>query len=120
MNEGDPLNFGLVLSVVAMAVVLATLAVLAAVIGAITRLDRRSQTQPSTAPPPVAVPSASDIAAPELLAVLAAAATAVIGRPIRVRRVVMLGQTKSAWVAGGRSTIMGSHRPHMHKTSGRS
>lgn len=120
MSTTDPIGFGVVLSIVAIAVVFATLAALAAVISGLTWLDRRFAAATSPVPAPVPVPLSVDAIPPELLVVLAAAATAATGRPVRVHRVVILGQTKPAWIAGGRSTIMGSHRPHMHKTSGRS
>jgi Na+-transporting methylmalonyl-CoA/oxaloacetate decarboxylase gamma subunit len=54
----------------------------------------------------------------ELVAVLTAAATAVLKKPIRVRRVRFVSRQpagSAGWVSQGRSGIMGSHRPHLRR-----
>jgi Na+-transporting methylmalonyl-CoA/oxaloacetate decarboxylase gamma subunit len=52
---------------------------------------------------------------PQLIAILAAAAIAVVQRPVQIQRVQFLERTAeggAAWTQLGRRTIMTSHRPH--------
>ena len=53
---------------------------------------------------------------PEMIAVLAAAATAAVRRPVRITRVRFVSAAvPGGWVAMGRTGIMTSHRPHLHR-----
>ena len=53
----------------------------------------------------------------EIVAVLAAAATVAIRRPIVIRRVRFLQATRNpAWAVTGRLNIMGSHAPQRRKS----
>lgn len=81
-----------------------------------------SEPAPAVAPAPVPVAAAPQARArgpidPAHLVVIAAAVAARLARPHRVRRVVIVGRlgNQGAWVSGGRASIMGSHRPHLHK-----
>ncbi len=66
--------------------------------------------KPSPSQPPVERTSSLTAADPQLVAVLAAAAYAVIGQPVVVRRVTFVGPyTVSAWAEVGRVQIQGSH-----------
>jgi len=138
-GDGD-IGRGLVLSLVGVLVVFGALSI---ILGLVVGLERLSEWMNPTAPTKRPAPSekstagdvvepaptaASESAAapgepdPALVAVIAAACTAVLHRRVRVRRIMPLGTSQSghAWVAGGRMTIMGSHRPHMRKPRGAS
>jgi Na+-transporting methylmalonyl-CoA/oxaloacetate decarboxylase gamma subunit len=64
-----------------------------------------------TAPDPPEIDHAAEPLPPRLIAVIAAAATAKLGRPVRVKRAIQLTEDHRAWIAGGRAEIMHSHRP---------
>ncbi|MEO1129705.1 MAG: OadG family protein [Planctomycetota bacterium] len=95
------------LMIVGMLVVFTSLSVIGLLIALASRLLR-----PSTVVEPVAEAAlASADVDTERVAVLTAAATAALRRPVRVHRVRMLGLTnREQWVAEGRAGIMTSHR----------
>jgi len=98
----------LILMLVGMSVVFTALILLWAVIVAVDRLTG-APAEPTRAEE--AAPSEQ----PHLIAVLAAAATAALGRPARVQRVRFLGYETTAWRQEGRRLVMTSHHPHLHK-----
>jgi len=131
---------GLTLMVVGMAVVFGVLSAALLVVVLLNRVlseDFGRARDAARAPTPVAAPipaigdeptpelaavvAAATIAAqryrsgampPDLVAALAAVATAAVDRPVRIRRITRVGpSTGGAWTAGGRSSLMGSHRP---------
>jgi Na+-transporting methylmalonyl-CoA/oxaloacetate decarboxylase gamma subunit len=55
-------------------------------------------------------PSSGGLHEPELIAVLAAAATAALGARVRVKRVIELKDDVRPWISGGRAEVMHSHR----------
>ena len=88
---------------------------------------------PKPVPTPPAVPEPTPEPAPmpqsqvqstaelpdELIAVIAAAATAALRRPVRVRYVRALGEPGiSPWVLGGRINVMNSHKALMRRPRG--
>lgn len=113
---GGGVGSGVTLMIVGMGVVFTALTVILLVITLLNRV-LRERSEPAVAAAPIK-PDAGP--APETVAVLAAAATAATGKLIRVRRITMLGASgrgsdRAAWVAGGRASLMGSHRPQRPK-----
>lgn len=107
---------GLQLMVVGMSIVFASLVVIGLMIKAATWLIRdaevaEAEPPDASAPMPVATTQASGVEpglSPQLLAVLAAAATAAVKRPVRVHRVRPLtNQDNQTWVYAARA---GTHR----------
>ncbi len=91
------------LSTLAIVLVVAVLALLAGI-----RLGRRSTPIPPAVVEPA--PGAAD-ETPELVAVLAAAAHATLGRPVVVRRISVLRSAgQENWSRVGRIDILRSHR----------
>ncbi|MEM1165894.1 MAG: OadG family transporter subunit [Planctomycetota bacterium] len=109
-QSNTDLGAGVALMVVGMVVVFGALVLIGLIVMGVRRvLDRPVHTPTPQASPRDPMPAGIS---PERIAVIAAAATAAVGKPVRVHRVVMLGeQGGSAWARGGRRTIMGSHRP---------
>ena len=102
---------GLSLMIVGMSVVFVSLVAIGLVIAGVSRLfaSRRAAAPSAEASRPKAPAEEID---PRTIAILAAAATAVVNKPVRIHRVVMLGhQSNEPWVTGGRATLLGSHRP---------
>jgi Na+-transporting methylmalonyl-CoA/oxaloacetate decarboxylase gamma subunit len=95
------------LMIVGMLVVFTSLSVIGLLIALINRLLDSSE----AAKPVVEAAPASAKTDTELVAMLTAAATAALRRPVRVHRVRMLGLTsRQHWVAEGRAGVMTSHR----------
>lgn len=115
-GPGSGLGTGVVLMVVGMSVVFAALTVLlgvVALLGCVLRdrdvVERGGVPGGEASTPGVA---GADGLSSELVAVLTAAAVAVMRKPVRIRRITVVGQAGgSAWLAGGRSSLMGSHKP---------
>ena len=70
------------------------------------RFEKRAPAAPAAAPPAAAAPQDDG----ELVAVLAAAAHATLGRPVRIVRIEPT-QVGDAWTAEGRAAHHGSHQP---------
>lgn len=107
---------GVVLMVVGMGVVFVALTVILGLI-LLVRKILEEKPVPATQPEQVSTPAqqpvqADDGVTPELVAVLTAAAVVATGKPVRLRRIAITGaRSGDAWVAGGRQSLMGSHRP---------
>jgi hypothetical protein len=87
--------------------------VVGAVIAALRWWTQTPAFDPSPKQSPVDQTSSPAAIDPQFLAVLAAAAYAVIGQPVVVRRVTFVGPyTVSAWAEVGRVQIQGSHNLH--------
>lgn len=100
-----------VLMAVGLCVVFATLAVLALVVAGMGRV-LADRAVPVSAAPATDEPMRGGVD-PRHLVVIAAAARAAAGGPVRVHRIVMLGRQAGApWVTEGRVVVMGSHHPH--------
>lgn len=113
-TEPSNLGEGVVLLVVGMGVVFVALALMLGLVAVLARVAKRPEPVAAASPSPAPAPTVVSEGAitPELVAVLTAAAVAATGGPVRVRRVTVLGSTQSgAWLAGGRASLMGSHRP---------
>ena len=113
-TEPSNLGEGVILLVVGMGVVFLALTLIMTLVMILGRLARELAPKPAAAPAPAPAPTqTTDEITPELVAVLTAAAVAATGGPVRVRRVTVLGAGSSggAWLAGGRASLMGSHRP---------
>ena len=107
------LGQGLVLMVVGMGVVFFVLVLLSVLIGIMNREVKPAQAlTPDVAPASVAEGEIP----PEHLAVIAAAVAVAAGPRARISRLVFLGHSSQReWVAGGRATVMGSHRPNARR-----
>ena len=103
-GRDDALASAVTLMVVGIGVVFVALFLVMVIIIGLRRLSAR----PVDAGPPVAAPRSG--VDPEHLVVIAAAAAMAVGRPARVRRVVMLGHASNVWGVEGRATIMHSHQ----------
>ena len=132
-TDAAAITDGLMLLVVGVSVVFAALVLILVTIKLLGRVDTaielsgRKPAGAKYAPggedaPPVASPSqpgpagTSGSPGPELIAVLAAAATAALRRPVRVTRVRFVSAAPApGWVVAGRGGIMTSHRPHLHR-----
>ncbi len=132
-TDAAAITDGLMLLVVGVSVVFAALVLILVTIKMLGRVDMAielSGRKPAGAKhasggedaPPAASPSqpgpagTSTSPGPELIAVLAAAATAALRRPVRVTRVRFVSATPATgWVVAGRGGIMTSHRPHLHR-----
>jgi len=106
---------GVVLMVVGMGVVFGALVVLLGIIATLGRVLRERAAEVAPAPVSDAGTAGVDEGALSgaLVAVLTAAAVAATKKRVRVRRVTMVGRSGggSAWIAGGRASLMGSHQP---------
>lgn len=111
---------GVVLMIVGMFVVFGSLLLIMGLVGAMNRLlqdptpttGRRDIAERVGSAPLSNPPAEGSGVTPELVAVLTAAAYAATQRPVRVRRITVVGSSGgSAWLAGGRASLMGSHRP---------
>lgn len=122
------LESGLVLMVVGMAVVFVGLILLMTAILLVKRLLAAMEAKPAAGAAQaevnesVVMPQTATGGTPtidnELIAVLTAAATAVLMKPARVRRVRFVSPHSAAphsWVSQGRTGIMTSHRPHLRR-----
>lgn len=99
---------GVAMMIVGMGVVFVSLVVIGLVAALIARLFRERTAAPKPAEP-AEKPTGPDGAT---IAVIAAAAAAALHRPVRVKRITMIGRHgPDAWVTGGRSTMLGSHTP---------
>lgn len=119
------LNQGLIIMVVGMLVVFAALAVLMGLIELINGLT--SEKKPGAIASPAAKPETTDDIAtmapapttghdPHMIAILTAAATAALRRPVAVKSARLVStQPDSAWARQGRRSIMGSHRPYRRR-----
>ncbi len=97
-----------VVALVCFSVVMFVMALLVGVLYAFQFVTRRQAAAKSAAAPPV-LPE--DGFTPELVAVLAAAATAALGRSVVVRRINVLRPTgQENWSRVGRIDILRSHR----------
>lgn len=84
--------------------------VVGVIIAALQWWTQTSAFNPSPDQPPVKRSSSPAAIDPQLIAVLAAAAYAVMGQPVVVRRVTFVGHsTVSAWAEVGRVQIQSSH-----------
>ena len=131
VDAGVSLATGLTLMLVGMAVVVAALLVLYAAIRLLDRIlaERVPVASSAASAPPEntnslshqeatpKAPTRADKSAdnsgripPHIVAVIAAAATAAMGRPVRVKRVIHLTEDHRSWISGGRAEIMQSHR----------
>lgn len=108
----DALSTGLQMTAVGVTIVFASLMLVSLTLTAMNRgfaaLERRAEraaeAEQAAAPP-------TDGLTPQTLAVIVAAATLAIGRPIRVERVrYREGAPALQWSRQGRATILGSHR----------
>ena len=124
---------GLALTIVGMAVVFVSLTIIAIIVSTIRKALDKDQPNPTStpansptpqpatpaasptntsAPQPAPPPTTSPAIPPHHIAVIAAAVAATTHRPHRLRRIVLLGRTSDdPWVAGGRLTLLASHRP---------
>ncbi len=115
---------GITLMFVGMTVVFTSLLLIWGMIALMHRLFGSDSTPPTPAPsapaaaPPPSTQSAlsslDDELSPELIAVITAAAVAVLRKPLQIRRVSLVrpnADSASAWLAGGRTRLMGSHSP---------
>ncbi len=120
----DRISLGLSLMVVGMGVVFVALMVIGsilAVLGKVLRHPVEEEQAASTASAPASHGTFSPVAeGPQtsmaaglddtrLVAVLTAAATTVVGRRLRIRRIVSAGPAGNAWASMGRSSIQTSH-----------
>lgn len=118
LSKLDGVSGGVTLAIVGMIIVFCGLSVIALIIMGINRLLAEK------APDPIPVKSvtptpASEGITPEIIAVLTAAATAAMQTKVRIRHITVMGQRGGqAWVAGGRMSVMGSHKPHLRKPRG--
>lgn len=136
-QSGD-LSQGAIIMAVGMLVVFVALGVLMGVIALLNKLTEQTPAEtpaaskptaraapaPATAPaPPQPAEATADLPAaatpqtagfdPHLIAVLTAAATAALQRPVAVRGVRFASnQPQNVWARQGRRAIMSSHRPH--------
>jgi len=111
LAEEASIGDGLALMVVGMFVVFLSLTILLGVIVTISRLTAEKPA-PKAAAQPAPVIEGGEVDDPALIAVIAAAATAAMNKPIRIQRVSFLGQAQGqAWSQQGRRSIMTSHRP---------
>ena len=121
LAQAGDLTQGLILMVVGMFVVFAALTVLMILIAGVNELAKET---PRLAPPPSPRPASRTPAPgsapapptpatdPRLVAILTAAATATLKRPVAVRAVRYAGRSRdSTWARQGRRTIMSSHQP---------
>lgn len=103
---------GVAMMIVGMGVVFISLVFIGLVAALISRLFRERSARPeAVAKPPE---PAEEKPGPDgvTVAVIAAAAAAALQRPVRVKRITMIGrQGPDAWVTGGRSSMLGSHVP---------
>ena len=110
---GDMIGSGLALMVVGMLVVFAGLLLLWGVVTTLNHLlaEKARLRMPDSATEATAAEEIEQNA--RLVAVLAAAATAALQRPARVRRVRFISHQGGAdpWSRQGRRSIMASHRP---------
>ena len=124
----DRLFQSLDLMLVGMAVVVAALVALWVAIALVNRLaarqtqaaapvERESAPGPAPAPAPVATEPAEPETDPHLIAVLTAAATCALHRPVRVSRVHFVGREDQTWAREGRRDVMSRHHPHLHRHS---
>ncbi|MEM6332840.1 MAG: OadG family protein [Planctomycetota bacterium] len=117
---------GFMLTLVGMGVVFLALITLMLLIGGLIWLSGRMDRKPKPKPAPAAAsPAAATPAAPatpsdepgeELIAVLAAAAAAALGRPVGTVRLVRFRRASDDWQAGGRRALTTAHRPASHPT----
>ncbi|MEM1331582.1 MAG: OadG family protein [Planctomycetota bacterium] len=112
LGDAPAMGTGVALMIVGMSVVFSSLVVIGLVIGLISMLAQPNAVDEAPVQP-AGRPSPEDAVSPELVAVITAAATAAVRRPVRVRRVVMLGRSDGdPWVSAGRAVLIGSHRLH--------
>lgn len=107
---GADAGLGVALMIVGMGVVFAALIAIWFTVALIRKFgeDRPGKTPAVESAPSPATPEVDNA---HLVAVLSAAAVAAVGRPVRVRQVVLLGRSgNEAWSSDGRVTIMGAHR----------
>jgi sodium pump decarboxylase gamma subunit len=111
---GSPIGQGVALMIVGMGVVFVALTIIGFVAAVMTRALREQ--------PPDPEPEAVEPAEPGVgvdgrtVAIITAAAAAALHRPVRVRRVTVVGRRgHEAWVSGGRSILLGSHAPRYHR-----
>lgn len=113
LAEMSPMTEGVMLTIVGMVVVFASLIVLlflVRLIGAL--LAEKPKPVVAAAPAaPASAPASTGTDEGELIAVLTAAATAVIGRRVRVQGIRMVSRRDRAWAQQGRRSILTSHRP---------
>lgn len=88
-----------------------TIVFLALILVSLTLMLGNRLTRPRpTAPQAEAAPTQPGVA-PEIVAVLAAAAEATLGRPVQIARIRYRGaMSGSDWSLQGRRSVMGSHR----------
>ncbi len=104
---------GVVLMIVGMGVVFASLCVLLLLISALRRVSERTaaEAQPD-GDAPLANVDVDEGVTPELVAVLTAAATAAVDRPLRIRKVRIASTAPgAAWLSGGRAALMATRKP---------
>lgn len=113
--DGPLIDDALMIMVIGMAVVFCSLAILMGAIMAINWLwaAKPAPVVITPAPPPSTenIPETIESLDPALVALLAAAATAVIRRPVRIRGVRFVDRPDQAWAQMGRQGVMRSHRP---------
>jgi sodium pump decarboxylase gamma subunit len=119
---GDRIVEALVLMGVGMLVVFSALMLLWLAIFVIDRLAERLQpapaAKPAPAPPTTSAPRPTpqrQTHDPQLLAVLAAAATTALGKRVRLRQVHFVSEEHESWAQEGRRDVMSGHSPHLHK-----
>lgn len=120
---GDPLIIGLQIAVTGVLVVFLALILVSLALSLLNLIDARLQRigTRQTAPQPIATAAPepagesaqlSPELSPETIAVVAAAANEMLGRPVRVTRIRYHGRSPNAgWSQQGRLTVMAGHRP---------
>lgn len=106
LATGTDLGTGVVLMVVGMGVVFVALTVLMGVVALLRRVF--DPAAPVAVVP--AAPAVEDGVAPEIVAVLSAAAVAAMGAPVRITR-VKRAEGGAAWASQGRGRLMDRGRP---------
>lgn len=96
------------LALVGVLVVFSALGLIGGIMILLGRLLSKEVVEPAAAPATeTAEPAGLD---PQTLAVLSAAAYAVVGRPVRLRRVTFINEnTVSGWKEAGRTAVQSSH-----------
>jgi hypothetical protein len=121
---GDPLVIGLQIAVTGILVVFLALVTVSLALSLLNfadaRLQRRELRRTAPQPQPVAQAPAEPAGAsaelspelsPELVAVVAATANEILGRPVRVTRIRYHRGAPGSWSQQGRLTVMAGHRP---------